>query len=78
MGFKPRQQWHTFWNPGDSPCEIIEVISPAGFENYLREVAAVWGNMQKFAEINQRYQLEMEFESVPKLCDRFQLTFPKL
>jgi mannose-6-phosphate isomerase-like protein (cupin superfamily) len=25
--FKPRQQWHTFGNPGDEPCEIIEVIS---------------------------------------------------
>ena len=21
--FKPRHQWHTFWNDGDSPCEII-------------------------------------------------------
>src|SRR5207249_1003086 len=24
--FKPRGQWHTFWNDGDVPCEIIEVI----------------------------------------------------
>ena len=30
--FKPRGQWHTFWNAGDTPCEIIEVISPGGFE----------------------------------------------
>jgi uncharacterized cupin superfamily protein len=28
--FKPRKQWHTFWNAGETPCEIIEVISPAG------------------------------------------------
>lgn len=76
--FKPRAQWHTFWNPGDVPCEIIEVFSPAGFENYFREVSAAWGNIQKFGEINQRYQLEMDFESVPKLCERFHLTFPKL
>jgi mannose-6-phosphate isomerase-like protein (cupin superfamily) len=76
--FKPREQWHTFWNPSDEPCEIVEVISPAGFENYFREVAAAWGNMQKFAEINQRYKLDMDFESVPKLCERFALTFPKL
>ena len=33
-------QWHTFWNAGETPCEIIEVISPSGFENYFREVAA--------------------------------------
>ncbi|MFZ0612631.1 MAG: cupin domain-containing protein [Desulfobacterales bacterium] len=25
---KPRKQWHTFWNAGDTPCEIIEIISP--------------------------------------------------
>jgi mannose-6-phosphate isomerase-like protein (cupin superfamily) len=36
---KPRGQWHTFWNPDETPCEIIEVISPAGFENYFRELA---------------------------------------
>jgi mannose-6-phosphate isomerase-like protein (cupin superfamily) len=76
--FKPRGQWHTFWNAGDEPCEIIEVISPAGFENYFREVAAAWGDVQKFAQINEKYALEMDFESVPGLCERFGLTFPQL
>src|SRR3954454_18198221 len=27
--FKPRGQWHTFWNAGDEPCRILEIISPA-------------------------------------------------
>lgn len=76
--FKPRGQWHTFWNPGDTPCEIIEVISPAGFENYFREVAASWGNLDRFAEINKKYSLEMDFNSVPGLCERFGLSFPEL
>jgi mannose-6-phosphate isomerase-like protein (cupin superfamily) len=76
--FKPREQWHTFWNAGDTPCEIIEIISPAGFENYFREVAAAWGDIQRFAEINAKYALDMDFESVPKLCERFKLTFPNL
>jgi len=76
--FKPRGQWHTFWNPGDEPCEIIEIISPAGFENYFREVAAAWGDLAKFAEINRRFDLEMDFASVPRLCERFNLTFPQL
>ncbi len=26
--FKPRDQWHTFWNAGDRPCRILEIISP--------------------------------------------------
>lgn len=76
--FKPRGQWHTFWNAGDTPCLIIEVISPAGFENYFREVAAAWGDLGKFAEINKKYSLDMDFGSVPALCERFGLTFPSL
>jgi mannose-6-phosphate isomerase-like protein (cupin superfamily) len=76
--FKPRKQWHTFWNPGDTPCEIIEVISPAGFEDYFREVAATWGDTARFAKINEKYALEMRFDSVPELCERFGLTFPAL
>ncbi len=76
--FKPRRQWHTFWNAGETPCRIIEVISPAGFENYFREVAASWGDKERFAQINAKYSLEMDFESVPELCDRFGLAFLEL
>ena len=25
---KPRNQWHTFWNAGDEPTRILEIISP--------------------------------------------------
>jgi mannose-6-phosphate isomerase-like protein (cupin superfamily) len=75
---KPRRQWHTFWNAGDQPCEIIEVISPAGFEDYFGEVAAAWPDVAMFAEINRKYSLEMRFDSVPDLCRRFNLTFPSL
>src|SRR5262245_20029221 len=24
--FKPRNQWHTFWNAGDEPARILEII----------------------------------------------------
>jgi mannose-6-phosphate isomerase-like protein (cupin superfamily) len=75
---KRRHQWHTFWNAGDKPCLIVEIISPAGFENYFREVAAVWGDLEQFARINEKYSLSMDFESVPQLCRRFGLTFPEL
>jgi quercetin dioxygenase-like cupin family protein len=33
---KPRDQWHTLRNAGDEPARIFEIISPAGFERYLR------------------------------------------
>ena len=37
--FKPRDQWHTFWNVGDEPCRILEIISPGGFEHVFEEMA---------------------------------------
>lgn len=76
--FKSRGQWHTFWNAGDVPCRIIEVISPGGFEDYFREVAAAWGDAEAFGRISAKYELDLDLESVPGLCERFGLTFPKL
>ena len=38
--FKPRGQWHTFWNPGDVPTRVLEMISPAGLEQFFRLVDA--------------------------------------
>src|SRR3954462_4749790 len=35
---KPRNQWHTFWNAGDEPCRILEIIAPGGFENFFDEL----------------------------------------
>jgi mannose-6-phosphate isomerase-like protein (cupin superfamily) len=72
--FKPRGQWHTFWNASDTPCEIIEVISPAGFEKYFRELAAIWPDRTKSGELLRKYELDMDFDSVPGLCARFGLT----
>src|SRR5262245_15097353 len=76
--FKPREQWHTFWNAGDTPCEIIEIISPGGFEDFFRELTTAWGNPQKMSLLGARYELDFDFESVPKLCDRFGLTMSKI
>ena len=79
--FKPRDQWHTFWNAGDTPCEIIEIISPAGFENFFRELALVYSaagepDVDRFVELCSSYALEMDPGSVPGLCERFGLTHP--
>jgi quercetin dioxygenase-like cupin family protein len=30
---KPRGEMHTMWNAGNEPAHMIEIISPAGFEN---------------------------------------------
>ena len=79
--FKPRNQWHTFWNAGDTPCEIIEIISPAGFENFFRGLAEVYAteggpDRARFAELCERYAVDMDPESVPGLCERFGVRHP--
>jgi quercetin dioxygenase-like cupin family protein len=78
--FKPRNQWHTFWNAGDAPARILEIISPAGFEEFFRELVASGGvtqiEPQTFAGLCQRYGLEVNFDSVPGLIQRFGLQFP--
>src|SRR5678815_5727838 len=42
--FKPRDQWHTFWNAGDEPARILEIISPAGFERFFAELVDLGGS----------------------------------
>ena len=75
--FKPRKQWHTFWNAGDEPCRILEIISPAGFERYFRELADMGGSAQAdneaLARLGERYGLEVRPETVPELLERFGL-----
>ena len=41
--YKPRGQWHTYWNAGDEPLRILEIISPAGFEQFFAELAPMAG-----------------------------------
>jgi mannose-6-phosphate isomerase-like protein (cupin superfamily) len=33
---KPRGEWHTFWNAGDGPLRILEIITPGGLEELFR------------------------------------------
>src|SRR5437588_4384840 len=78
--FKPRNQWHTFWNAGDEPARLLEIISPAGFERFFAELVDLGGvtqaDPQTLGELCSRYELEMNPDSVPELIQRFDLRFP--
>jgi mannose-6-phosphate isomerase-like protein (cupin superfamily) len=75
--FKPRNQWHTFWNAGEEPCRILEIISPGGFERFFEELDAMGGALAidpaQLVALSERYNLEMQPESVPSLLERFSL-----
>jgi mannose-6-phosphate isomerase-like protein (cupin superfamily) len=77
---KPRGEWHTFWNAGDDPCRILEIIAPVGFERFFAELVDLGGVAQAdpdaLGEMCQRYELEMDPSSVPGLTERFAVRFP--
>jgi mannose-6-phosphate isomerase-like protein (cupin superfamily) len=78
--FKPRNQWHTFWNAGDEPARILEIIAPAGFEQFFAELIDLGGVLgagpDTFAALSVRYGLEMQPDTVPGLLERFGLVGP--
>ena len=75
--FKPRHQWHTFWNSGDEPARILEIISPAGFEQYFAELVALGGSRvappETLKALGRRFGLEVNPQSTPELLERFHL-----
>ena len=78
--FKPRNQWHTFWNAGDEPAGSWRSSPPPGFERFFGELVDLGGvtraEPQILADLCARYGLEMDPESVPGLVERFDLRFP--
>ena len=80
--FKPRNQWHTFWNAGDEPCRILEIIAPGGFEHFFEEMgAAVAANPEApppLDELGPRYGIEFDMDAIPRICAEHGLTHPAL
>jgi mannose-6-phosphate isomerase-like protein (cupin superfamily) len=77
---KPRGEWHTFWNAGDGPCRILEIIAPAGFERFFAELVDLGGvahaDPATLGNLCERYALEMNPASIPDLIERFGVRFP--
>jgi quercetin dioxygenase-like cupin family protein len=75
---KPRGELHAMWNAGAVPARMIEIITPAGFEHFFREVAeliaagpAAAGQGDDLAE---RYGLQFgDPEWLPGIVERYGL-----
>jgi mannose-6-phosphate isomerase-like protein (cupin superfamily) len=80
--FKPRDQWHTFWNAGDEPCRLLEIIAPGGFEHFFSELgeatAAGEPSPEYLGELGSRYGLEFDMEATVKVVAEHGLVFPPL
>ena len=79
--FKPRGEWHTFWNAGEETARLLEIISPAGFERYFEELTELPSDLDRdtraktIAAIAERYGLEMDFGSIAGLVEDYDLVF---
>jgi len=74
---KPRGEWHTFWNAGDAPARILEIIAPGGFEQAFREMHALGEALdpETMARIAARYGVDADFERTGPIIERHRLTF---
>lgn len=73
---KPRGQEHAFWNAGDEPLRFLELISPGRFAGYFGELAPLLahGDEAGVQEVVARYELEIDFSTIPALAERHGLT----
>lgn len=75
--FKPRGQWHTAWNAGDEPAAVLELISPAGLEQFFRwiDTQQEFPSPEDLAEAAARYRCDLDPDATGRLVERHGLTF---
>jgi quercetin dioxygenase-like cupin family protein len=79
---KPRNELHAMWNAGHVPARMIEVISPAGFENFFQELSELLlsvsqPEINEIADLAGRYGLQFgQPEWLPDVIARYNLTPP--
>ncbi|MDQ2950702.1 MAG: cupin domain-containing protein [Chloroflexota bacterium] len=76
--FKPRGVRHTFWNPTDKPARLLEMIVPAGFEEYFAAMARFVGSGGKpgspeHQALSAPYGVEFSGDWIAELKSRYGL-----
>src|SRR5665647_2844084 len=74
-------EMHTMWNASDVPARMIEIISPAGFENFFRELSELLATgppePDQVPTLAARYGLQFgEPDWLPDVISRYGLTPP--
>jgi quercetin dioxygenase-like cupin family protein len=69
---KPRGLMHAFWNAGPGEARLLEVIVPAGFEEYFIELAKA-GAPSRNEELAAKYGVTYSPEWIPELKAKYNL-----
>lgn len=75
--FKPRGEWHTFFNVDDEPASMLELISPGGIEELFRSFGSLVEPLtpDELATRAAPYRCEADFEKTTPLVHRYGLDF---
>jgi quercetin dioxygenase-like cupin family protein len=77
---KPRGLVHAFWNAGDGPARLLELISPSGFEAYFAAMAGLFASgepdLTRGEAIREQYGLDLDLASIPRLVAQHGLAAP--
>lgn len=76
---KPRGIPHTFWNAGTEPARVQEIITPAGFEAYFREVAEILTpgappDSERLSEVAAKYGLTLHMDRLQDVMSTYDVT----
>ncbi len=70
---KPRGEWHTFWNAGDGPLRILEIITPGGLEELFRRMGAPDAPADLLDDVEHTYGCAVDEGQTAVLIQRHQL-----
>ena len=78
--FKPRGIPHAMWNPTDEPAILLEIISPAGFEQFFEDVSRIPAgyhpsNRDSIDELATKYGHRFHYDAVwiPEVVEKYHL-----
>jgi mannose-6-phosphate isomerase-like protein (cupin superfamily) len=72
---KPRGEWHTFWNAGDGPLRILEIITPGGLEELFRLMGSADTPSDLLEDVEASYGCAVDEDQTAALIQRHELQF---
>lgn len=70
---KPRGEWHTFWNAGDGPLRILEIITPGGLEELFRLMGSPDAPPDVLDDVEHTYGCAIDEDQTAALLERHEL-----